>query len=277
MTTQSRDRPLVLPVRTLLSMLSIALSDNIIESKWETYLPKVCLAYNTNIEPTTGHTFFLMFGWEAQVPADITYGSPVQEEKVNQYAGKVHEELQSAYNTVQNRMSGRLLWERAVRQKVHGEEYKKDSLVWLHSTVVKRRKSKKLHRPWSGPFRVIKQLSDVTYRVQDFRNRRRKMEVPFDRLKLYLYHFRQSTETTTRNLPEDNDYVQQQPFGHNLELVENDHLPESHQRSDTQQPQASRYPRQTQVLPQLWWNTDTSTRHTSEEKGSSVTQNCQCV
>ena len=87
----------------------------------------------------------------------------------------------------------------------------------------------------------------------------------------------QSTETITRNLPEDNDYVQQQPFGHNLELVENDHLPESHQRSDTQQPQASRYPRQTQVLPELWWNTDTSTRHTSEEKGSSVTQNCQCV
>ena len=107
MTTQSRDRPLVLPVRTLLSMLSIALSDNIMESKWETYLPKVCLAYNTSIEPITGHTpFFLMFGCEAQVPVD---GSPVQEEKVNLYAGRVHEELQSAYNTVQNRMSGRLL------------------------------------------------------------------------------------------------------------------------------------------------------------------------
>ena len=73
-----------------------------------------------------------MFGWEAQVPEDIMYGSPVQEEKVNRYAGRVHEELQSAYNAVQNRMPGRLLWEKELYdKKVHGEEYKKDSLV-LH-------------------------------------------------------------------------------------------------------------------------------------------------
>ena len=108
-----------------------------------------------------------MFRREAQVPVDIMYGSSVQEEKINQYIGRVHEELQSSYNAVQNRMSGRLLWEKELYDKeVHGEEYRKDSLVWFHSAVVTKGKSKKLHRPWSESFCVIKQLSEVTYRCK---------------------------------------------------------------------------------------------------------------
>ena len=31
-------------------------------------------------------------------------------------------------------------------------------------------KSKKLYQPWSGPFIVVKRLSDVTYRVEDVNN-----------------------------------------------------------------------------------------------------------
>ena len=55
--------------------------------------------------------------------------------------------------------------------------------MWLHSTVVLKGKARKLHWPWTGPFRVIQRISDVTYRIQDVQAPRRRSIVHFDRLK----------------------------------------------------------------------------------------------
>ena len=52
-----------------------------------------------NLTLDSGHTpFFLTFRRGVQVPVDIMYGSSVPEEKINQYIGRVHEELQSSYS-----------------------------------------------------------------------------------------------------------------------------------------------------------------------------------
>ena len=67
-------------------------------------------------------------------------------------------------------------------RRVHGQPYVDGDLVWLHSPVVPRGKFKKFHHPWTGPYKVIKQLSDVNYRIQSVPGRRR-MVVHFDRLK----------------------------------------------------------------------------------------------
>ena len=57
-------------------------------------------------------------------------------------------------------------------RKAHGKSYEKGIVVWLHNAAVLKGKSKKLHKPWEGPFRVVKKMSDVTYRVQLFSNHR---------------------------------------------------------------------------------------------------------
>jgi len=49
-------------------------------------------------------------------------------------------------------------------KKVHGEAFKEGDLVWVHISVWQGT-SWKLHKPWSEPFKVIKKLSDVTYRI----------------------------------------------------------------------------------------------------------------
>ena len=56
-------------------------------------------------------------------------------------------------------------------------------MVWLHSPVVQRGKSRKFHHPWTGPWRITKRLSDVTYRIRDCNRRHRQVVVHFDRLK----------------------------------------------------------------------------------------------
>ena len=59
--------------------------------------------------------------------------------------------------------------------------------VWFHSTAVPRGRSPKLQRPWTGPFVVIKVLSDVTYQVQSEKpkpgHRRQRFVAHFNRLK----------------------------------------------------------------------------------------------
>ena len=52
---------------------------------------------------------------------------------------------------------------------------KKGDLVWLHNAAVPKGKSKKFHKPWEGPFRVVKKISDVTYRVQLLSNHRKRV------------------------------------------------------------------------------------------------------
>ena len=71
------------------------------------------------------------------------------------------------------------------RKKVHGDQFDQGDLVWLHNPVVPRGQSRKLHCPWTGPFKVVKRLSDAVYRIQDTRpkQKRSRIVVHYDRLK----------------------------------------------------------------------------------------------
>ena len=64
-----------------------------------------------------------------------------------------------------------------------GEFYQAGDLVWLYSPVVHCGASQKLHRPWTGPYKIIKRLADVTYRIQNCTGCRRRLVVHFDCLK----------------------------------------------------------------------------------------------
>ena len=41
-------------------------------------------------------------------------------------------------------------------ERIHGKPLKRDDLVWLHSKVIPHGVGRKLHRPWTGPFRVVR-------------------------------------------------------------------------------------------------------------------------
>ena len=55
--------------------------------------------------------------------------------------------------------------------------------MWLHTTVLSRENTKKLHHPWTGPYCVIKRLSDSTYRIQLLWAPHKLLVVHFNRLK----------------------------------------------------------------------------------------------
>jgi len=96
--------------RTLLSMLSTTADDHPFD--WEPHLWKVCMAYNSSIQASTGYTpFYLMFGREVRLPIDIMYGTnqtPLDLPSAGEYATQLQSRLLHAYYIVRKHIS---LWQ----------------------------------------------------------------------------------------------------------------------------------------------------------------------
>ena len=147
--------------RTLLDMLATTTKNHPFD--WEDQLRKVCMAYNTSVHSSTGFTpFYLMFRRQANLPIDLMYGTGDSTElQAHDYAENLKRGLQRAYQLVRERLGAVHERHKAYYDRqVHGEPFQKNEFVWLHSPLVPRGQSKKLHHPWTGPYRVMEKLSD---------------------------------------------------------------------------------------------------------------------
>ena len=154
--------------RTLIDMLATTVGDH--PREWERHLSKLCMAYNTSVHSSTGFTpFYLMFGRQAKLPIDIVYGNPFPESiSIGQYVTDLRKSFQEAYQNVRARTNAVTQRQKELYdRKAHGDMFEAGDLVWLHNPAVPRGRSRKLHCPWTGPFTVVKRLSDVVYRIQD--------------------------------------------------------------------------------------------------------------
>ena len=170
--------------RTLLDMLSTYTKDHPFD--WEHHIRKVCMAYNSSVHASTGYTpFYLMFGRQARLPLDVMYETG-RSTALNpgEYALVLQKQLRTAYDLVRKRLSQTHLHQQELyNHKVHGQPHKPGDLVWLHSSVARKGPRHKLCHQWTGPFRVIKRLSDATYRIQHALRRNQRKVIHFDRLK----------------------------------------------------------------------------------------------
>ena len=170
--------------RTLLDMLATTVKDH--PEDWENHIRKVCMAYNTSVQATTGYTpFFLMFGRQARIPADVMFGTDKPPDATPaEHASALRTNLEDAFERVRKNTGANQQRQKAFYDRtVHGKPFAVGDDVWLHSPAVPRGRSRKLHHPWTGPWRVTKRLSDAVYRLQSCTGRRRRVVVHFDRLK----------------------------------------------------------------------------------------------
>ena len=171
--------------RTLLHMLATSAREH--PATWANHLPKLCMAYNTSVQSSTGYTpFFLMFGREARLPIDIMYGSCPQEvASPSTYAAQLKSSLQQAFTQVRDNMSAAHNRQKEHYDRhIHGKPFQQGDLVWLHNNAVPSGQSRKLHCPWSGPYIVLKQLTDCTYQIKRTGASSRPQIVHFNRLKV---------------------------------------------------------------------------------------------
>ncbi len=169
--------------RTLIGMLRGVVSDH--QRDWDEVLPKVLWAYRSSIHASTGFTpTRLMMGRESRLPLDLIYGtSPEFSRNCAEYMRKMQEGLHEAFALAQEKMSFVLQYEKDwYDRKCHGARFTNGDVVWLHNPHVKRGLCRKLHKPFHGPWKIVKVINDVLYRIQLLQGRKRKV-VHFNRLK----------------------------------------------------------------------------------------------
>ena len=80
--------------------------------------------------------------------------------------------------------------------------------VWLFSPAVRKGLSKKLNRPWQGPFRILRKVGPVTYKLAGLGNRRIHQVVNVARLKRYVP--RVAAPTTAPPIPPTDQFDPEQ-------------------------------------------------------------------
>ncbi|KAL5463629.1 hypothetical protein EMCRGX_G032544 [Ephydatia muelleri] len=205
--------------RTLLEMLTTTMAD---EHDWDLSLPTLLLVYRTSLQETTGTTpFQLMFGRNPCLPEDVLYSLPIaSHDSVTQYTRVLKGRLQRSNQTVikhvqQKQNHQKVVYDRGVR----GSPYGVGDLVLLHSPAVPRGKSWKLHKPWQGPYRVVKAISPSVYRIVDCACHFNRLKpapignVPLaERVVNEEEHMKHSGDTTEENEEEEHEItVMDQP------------------------------------------------------------------
>ena len=121
------------------------------------------LAYWTSMQETTGVIpFSLMFGRTPRLPIDIEFGLPCPSYKdPKHYQKLLHQRLQQAYATVhEHSLVEQCRQKRFYDRSVNGPQYSVGDEVWLHCPAVPKGRCKKFHRPWQGPFTVVKVIDN---------------------------------------------------------------------------------------------------------------------
>ena len=170
--------------RTLQNMLAKCVNDE--QNNWSTQLPYVMTAYRTSVHESTGYTpHFLVYGQEICLPIDFMYPSPNDHlpSSTNEYVSARKLAFQKAYESARLTLNQSQKRRNALyNRKVHGPLYQEGQKVLLHSPVVPVGKSPKFFSPWKGPYVVIQDINDVTYRIEDPLTKK-QLVVHYDRLK----------------------------------------------------------------------------------------------
>jgi len=172
--------------RTMNSLLAKVVEEN--QRDWDTQLPTVAAAYRATKHDTTGYSpNQLVFGRENRAPLDIVLGTPeeVEESSVDAWVDDRVERQRQVYELVRNHTksaAGR--YKSYYDQKVHKSSFKEGDFVFVYYPRRYPRRNVKWQLAYDGPFKVIKQITDLTFAVQKSPRANSKV-VHIDKLKLY--------------------------------------------------------------------------------------------
>ena len=154
--------------RTLTDMLSMYVSDD--HSDWDIALPFVTFAYNSSRHETAGYSpFYLLFGRDPLLPFDTLL--PLDPPSTTSYAQDAITRALIARTVARTRFSSSQSAQKSIYDSRHRDaDFPPGSLVllWLPSRRVGL--CEKLLSRYVGPYRVLRQVTPVTYEISPTTN-----------------------------------------------------------------------------------------------------------
>ncbi len=155
-------------IRTVNNMLAKVVAED--QRNWDLYVSSSCFAYNTAVHSSTGFSPSLLeFGRELRLPNDLLEPSENEKRAVShtEYAHQLKTRLTKAFKTAKDVLhtahkTQKHFYDRWARANVFKEG---DLVLWLDRKT-RRGRCMKLNRPWTGPWKIIKRLGEVVYRIK---------------------------------------------------------------------------------------------------------------
>ena len=175
-------------------------------------------------QSTTGYSpYFLMFGRDARLPMDIIYDTTtpdgIEQQPYAAYVKSQHALLTDAFRQVWENTGQKYSFQKEIyNKKVHDQPLVDGDMVWLFNLAIRKGQPRKLHKPWSGPYRIRRKMSEVTYQIQHTGNHKLKV-VHFNRLKRCPNNIRLPARKSTP-VPSSEPAESPPPVGSSLELLE---------------------------------------------------------
>ena len=139
------------------------------DDEWDEALPATLLAMRTSVNRTTGFTpFYLEHGREARLPVDMIAGPPpIQPEHLDKYTDKIQNQFAKAFSVVAERQNSYIMRQKELyRERQH--KINIDDLVWLFTDRANPSLNRKFQSFWSGPYKVVKQLSNTIFEIESY-------------------------------------------------------------------------------------------------------------
>ncbi|UYV84069.1 hypothetical protein LAZ67_X001057 [Cordylochernes scorpioides] len=162
--------------KTLGDMLSMYV--DVDQRNWDSVLPYVTFAYNTAKQETTGFSpFYLVHGRDVETPLDtiLTYR---EEANLEVYVESLVTNAEDARQLARLNILKAQEKDKSRYDKSHRPvQYCAEDLVWVYTPVRKQGLSEKLLKRYFGPYKVVRQLSEVTYEVEALERRPRQRNI----------------------------------------------------------------------------------------------------
>ena len=181
--------------RTLQQTLSMFVNDN--KDDWDEHLPYVTMAYRSSIQDSTKCTpNLLMLGREVSLPIDVMSGSHHDKNKhecPSQYVEWLRESMQRSFDIAHETLNTSFQKQKKyydLKLKPRKFEIGSQVLRWYPPTA-----NQKLGLGWRGPYKIKRQISDITYEIEDIATSK-LIVVHVDHLKPLKTRDEQNSENT---------------------------------------------------------------------------------
>ncbi|UYV82560.1 K02A2.6-like, partial [Cordylochernes scorpioides] len=162
--------------RTLTQHLTMFVDKN--QRDWDQHLPMLLMAYRSAEHESTGYSpARMLFGHELRMPCDVLLGRPEETfENTNEYISHLEERMLTIHQWAREKLHfSREKMKDRYNVKTSHKTFKEGEMVLLHNPKRKKGLYPKLQYQWEGPYKIIKCLNDVIYRIQKTRTSKPKV------------------------------------------------------------------------------------------------------